>query len=99
MSEPLINELAVKAKMEQLVESHLITALNVFIKRDWEDRYSNSVLRDYLTSVVSSFYEDSTNDEIKELESQLEEKALVLKKMRLEKKLQDIEKQITRLKD
>ena len=97
MSSNLINEDAVKSKLSEIVESQMITILTAFVKRDWDDQYSSSRLKDHLTMVVQSLYDEATDDEVIALQEQITVKSLELKKLRLKKKISEMEKQLSKL--
>ena len=95
----LINEEAVKNKLESIVEAQMTTVLTAFVKRDWEDTYTSSSLKNHLTAIVQELYDEATDEEIIDLQKQIEEKALQLKKLRLKKKIIDLQKLIDKLED
>ena len=95
----LINEEAVKNKLESIVEAQMTTVLTAFVKRDWEDTYTSSSLKNHLTAIVQELYDEATDEEIIDLQKQIEEKALQLKKLRLKKKIIDLQKLIDNFED
>ena len=99
MSDNLINEDAVKNKLTEIVEAQMTTMLTAFVKRDWEDTYTSGSIKNHLTAVVQELYDEATDETIINLQKQIEEKALQLKKLRLKKKIIELQKQIDKLKD
>jgi hypothetical protein len=95
----LINEEAVKNKLESIVEAQMTTVLTSFVKRDWEDAYTSGSLKNHLTAVVQELYDEAEDEEIIDLQKQIQEKALQLKKLRLKKKIIDLQKLIDKLED
>ena len=93
----LINANAVKNKLESIVESQMTTLLTAFVKRDWEDTYTSSSLKNHLTAVVQELYDEATDDEVVELQNQINKKALQLKKLKLQKKITEMQNQIIKL--
>ena len=95
----LINEEAVKNKLESIIEAQMTTVLTAFVKKDWEDTYTSGSLKNHLTAIVQELYDEATDEEIIGLQKQIEEKALQLKKLRLKKKIIDLQKLIDKLED